>query len=171
MNESLPGLQLFQFSSAEAESLRAEYQLVLKGTDFTYSQQLKEVLSKYKGAQGIYFWVMTHESLAYKIYVGKTKSLADRVLNYISEFQPHSPNDYKLRIFQTFIVTLMPSATLDLYFASQDPPNLTHAENQAISKFGPFLNQLAAPTAEAKNELKKAFTLYYQATFERKLRT
>src|SRR6266404_9225090 len=100
MNESLPGLQLFQFSCTEAESLRAEYQPVLKGTDFGHSQELKEVISNYKGVQGIYFWVMRQESLEYKIYVGKTKSLSDRVLNYISEFQPHSPNDYKLRIFQ-----------------------------------------------------------------------
>ncbi len=41
MNESLPGLQLFQFSPVEAESLRAKYQLVLKGTDFGHSQELK----------------------------------------------------------------------------------------------------------------------------------
>ena len=139
MNESLPGLQLFQFSCTEAESLRAEYQPVLKGTDFGHSQELKEVISNYKGVQGIYFWVMRQESLEYKIYVGKTKSLSDRVLNYISEFQPHSPNDYKLRIFQTFIVTLMPDATLDLYFARTDPFTLTQAENEAIRKYGPTI--------------------------------
>jgi hypothetical protein len=170
MNESLPALKHFQLSDPEAVALRAEFQPVLKDTDFMHSQQLKQVLSNYKGVQGIYFWVMKQESVEYKIYVGKTKSLSDRVLNYISEFQPHSPNDYKLRIFQAFIVTLMPGATLDLYFAKQDPANLTRAENEAIRKYGPFLNQLAAPTAEAKDELKKAFALYYQATFERKLR-
>ena len=65
----------------------------------------------------------------------------------------------------------MPEATLDLYFARRDPLTLTQAENEAISKYGPFLNGLAAPTAEAKNELKKAFALYYQATFQQKLKT
>jgi hypothetical protein len=170
-NEILPGLKLFEFSSAEAEALHSEFEPILVGTDFSRSQRVSAVLSIYKGAQGIYFWVMRWQTFEYKIYLGKTRSLADRLLNYLSEFQPHSPNDYKLRTFQAFAVTQMPDAGFDLYFAKKDPSHLTEAENEAIGAYKPFLNQLALPTAEVKAQLKQAFTSYYQSTFEQRLRS
>jgi len=37
----------------------------------------------------------------------------------------------------------MPDAGFDLYFAKNDSSDLTEAENQAIHKYWPFLNQLA----------------------------
>ena len=43
---------------------------------------------------------MRYRGAEYKIYIGKTKSFSYRILNYIGDFQAHSPNDYKLRIFK-----------------------------------------------------------------------
>lgn len=170
MSELVQGFKYFLLEGAQAAAMRAEFQPILSGTDLIKSRQIIEVVSNYKGVAGIYFWVLSYENAEYKIYIGKTKSLSYRVLNYVSEFQPHSPNDYKLRIFHAFLSEFMPTATLDLYFAKKDLVTLAQAETDAINRYDPLLNKLPPPTAEARNELKKAFSLYYQAAFERRLR-
>jgi len=123
---------------------------------------------------------MRYEQAGYKIYIGQTNSLQNRILNYISEFQPHAPNDYKLRVFEAFMIELLPGATLDLNFREVDcrgleereaKARLTAVEGEAIQKFDPLLNNLKRPTEEAREELKKAFGLYYRSAFESKLRT
>jgi hypothetical protein len=115
--------------------------------------------------------VLRHETKEYKLYIGQTNSLANRLLNYVSEFQAHSPNDYKLRIFAAFLAELAPQAVLDLYFAVKDVGSLKKAEKDAIRKYDPLLNQLPPPNAEAKEKLKNAFEFYYRSAFERRLGT
>ena len=166
MSESPSGLRRFQFSSDDANSFRRDFLPILTGFSLTGDPDLKDFSSKYKGVVGIYFWVMRHDVATYKIYIGKTKSLADRLLNYTSRFQPHSPNDHKLQLFQSFIVELLPGAELDLYFSRQDLSNLTHAETNSNRRYRPLFFGLPPPSAEAKAELKKAFDSYYRAAFE-----
>lgn len=60
---------------------------------------------------GIYFWVMRQGERVFRIYIGKTNSMSYRMQNYVGEFQPHSPNDYKLRIFRVFLAESTPGAT------------------------------------------------------------
>lgn len=169
MDESLPGLKLFRFSPAEARLLRSEFAFVLSTADFGDTDQLRLRLSKYSKTSGIYFWVMKHESVEYKIYIGQTRSLSTRVLNYISPFQPHSPNDHKLQLFGSFINELLPSATFDLYFSRQDTVGLTKLESDANKKYKPLFYRLPTPSLEAKNELKKAFGSYYKTAFNSRL--
>jgi hypothetical protein len=46
----------------------------------------------HKKGPGIYLWVLRHETREYKLYsIGQTNSLAACLLNYVSEFQAHSP--------------------------------------------------------------------------------
>jgi hypothetical protein len=169
-NDLLRGFEHFLLDISQATVMREEFQSILLGTDLAKGLQVEEVALNYKGVHGIYFWILRHEDAEYKIYIGQTKSLSRRVLNYISEFQPHSPNDYKLRVFHAFLLELVPSATLDLYFAEKDSAILTQAEADAIKKYDPLLNKLPRPTPEARGELKKAFSLYYRSSFEGGLR-
>jgi hypothetical protein len=170
MDELMKGFDRFLLQGEQSITMRREFQPVLNGTDLEKNRQVLEVISTYKGVPGIYFWVLRYENAEYKVYIGKTNSLSYRVLNYVSEFQPHSPNDYKLRIFHTFLIELFPTATLDLYFAEKELNSLAQAETDAINRYNPLLNKLPKPTAEAKDELRKAFSLYYRSAFEQKIK-
>jgi hypothetical protein len=132
MNDLLRGFERFLLAGAQAQAMRASFKAVLTGTDLAKCEQVDDVIATYKEVSGLYFWVMRHGAAEYKIDIGKTSSFSYRVLNYVSDFQAHSPNDYKLRIFHAFVSELLPDATLDLYFAPTDPESLASAENAAI---------------------------------------
>jgi excinuclease UvrABC nuclease subunit len=124
-----------------------------------------------RDAAGIYCWVMTDEADRHCIYIGKTKSLSRRCGDYTRDFQPHSPNDYKLHIFfHEFMAELTPPRTLDLYFAEKTPSDLSAEEKAAIDKYNPLLNKLPKPTEEEREKLKAAFSFYYRSALKRKLR-
>ena len=143
---------------------------VLRATKLVEGPEIKRLQSAYKQVPGIYFWLMNVGSSEYKIYIGKTESLSYRVANYIADFQPHSPNDFKLRVFELFVGELMPSASMSLFFARKGISEITDAENKALKKYRPLLNQRAEPTREAKAQLRDAFTAFYQSSFEAKLK-
>lgn len=170
MNDLLRGFERFLLADPQAEAMRAKFAPVLTGTDLAKSELVNDVIATYKNVPGLYFWVMRHGGAQYKIYIGKTKSFSYRVLNYVNDFQAHSPNDYKLRIFHAFLSELLPEAALDLYFAPTDPESLTSAETAAVLEYVPLLNKLPPPSAAAKEELRKAFSLYYRSAFEQRLR-
>ena len=155
----------------EAGEMRSEFKPVLANATSTRDESLTRLLETHKKVPGIYLWVLRNETKEYKLYIGQTNSLANRLLNYVSEFQAHSPNDYKLRIFAAFLAELAPQAVLDLYFAVKDVGSLKKAEKDAIRKYDPLLNQLPPPNAEAKEKLKNAFEFYYRSAFERRLDT
>ena len=112
---------------------------------------------------------MQQKSQLFSVYVGKTNSVSFRLRNYVSDFQPHSPNDYKLRVFRLFLHEVAPEATLDLYFSQTDLADLTQAENLAVESFDPLLNRRQRPSAGARAVLSDAFSLYYRSAFERLL--
>jgi len=127
------------------------------------------LFTHYKQVPGIYFWVMRYgnEDDLFRIYIGKTNSLSYRVQNYLSEFQPHSPNDFKLRIFQTFISEVAPTAALDLLFSRRSADQLTQSENEAIAFYDrPLLNRRQSASASARGALQDAFAQYYRSAFE-----
>jgi len=170
MNDLLHGFERFLLAGGQAQSMRASFEAIFTGTDLAKCDRVDDVIATYKKVPGLYFWVMRHGGAEYKIYIGKTRSFSYRVLNYISDFQAHSPNDYKLRIFHAFVSELLPEAALDLYFARTDLESLTSAENVAVLKYAPMLNKLPPPTIAAKDELRKAFSLYYRSLLEQRLR-
>ncbi len=151
---------------------------IIHGTDLSRCERIKKVRSEYRGKPGIYFWVMRYDFRLFRIYVGKTRCLSIRVGNYTAEFQPQSPNDYKMRVFRAFLVERLPDAALDLYFSVQDedgsvPVELTRAENLAIDAYDPLLNRLnkkCPPSAAARNLLRDAFAVYYRSSFEQLLK-
>jgi hypothetical protein len=152
----------YLLTDEEKRELAANFKPVL--TDAFGKDLLVGKFAAYKNARGIYFFVLSHAGKQYKIYIGKTSSLANRLLDYLREFEPYSPNDYKLRIFAAFLAELAPEATLDLYFAKKtsDDRALTDAENKAVKKYRPLLNNLR-PSAEAREKLKDAFVSFYRS--------
>ncbi len=112
----------------------------------------------------------TDLAVSYKLYIGKTNSLADRLNFYLSDFQPHSPNDFKLRVFASYLNEIAHSATMDLHFKSVDVRSLTEAENDAVRRYDPILNKLPQPSLDARNRLREAFELYYRSALEQRLR-
>jgi hypothetical protein len=130
-------------------------------------EQFRRIAENYN-KPGIYFWVMRYGDAddLFSIYVGKTKSLANRVKNYLSEFQPHSPNDFKLRIFQSYLSKAVPFASLDLLFAPCPENELTLAEKEFIRKYKPLLNIQRGATDEARLGLQLAFEQFYHSAFE-----
>jgi hypothetical protein len=160
----------FVFDEGGADAMRSEFKPVLPRATFTKDQPLLRLLDTHRNVSGIYFWVLRYDTKEYRLYIGQTNSLANRLLNYVSEFQAHSPNDYKLRIFAAFLAELAPNAELDLYFVETEVGKLREAEKDAIRRYDPLLNKLPPPSAEAKEKLRSAFEFYYRSAFELRLK-
>lgn len=165
------GLFKHKLDEAQLASLRRQFDLLLPQADLSQPMQFERIIEHYKGASGIYFWVLRSNDAdeLFSIYIGKTRSLANRAQNYLSGFQPHSPNDFKLRIFQAFVSEAAPGAALDLLFSRRNVEQLTASENDAIRLFNPILNKLQPATPDAKLNLQNVFAEYYRSAFERSL--
>jgi hypothetical protein len=156
----------FKMSEGQDASFRQDFPKVFLQIDLSRpdSEPIKRIIANYQ-VPGIYFWVMRYGDAAdlYPIYIGKAKSLSYRVQNYVSKFQPHSPNDYKLLIFQEFLAEAVPTAALDLLFAPKSADQLTHAENEAIRVYTPLLNRRLPASADARLGLQRAFKEFYRS--------
>ena len=163
-----PGFAQFKMSEAHISSLRRDFELLVPQVDLSRPTQVDRIVTHYKKKPGIYFWVMRYGDAddLYSIYIGKTNSLSYRVKNYVSAFQPHAPNDFKLRIFQTFLSEVVPTAALDLLFSHKSADQLTRSEKEAIDAYNkPLLNRRQVATADARVGLQNAFTQFYRSGF------
>lgn len=162
----MQGLQKLTFTLDHTQRLEQGYERVLQDSHLWYSAQLDQTESDFRGVSGIYFWVLAHDDKLHRIYVGKTKSLGYRISNYADHFQPHSPNDFKLQIFHSFIKNVLPGSELDLYFHQCAEADLKSAESEEIKFFSPLLNGRMLATPEARDALQAAFVQYYQSGFK-----
>jgi len=163
-----PEFSMFKMSEDQQSLMKKDFEFVLANVDFSRTEQFERVVAHRKQASGIYFWVMRHnesESL-FRIYIGKTKSLSSRLQNYFGEFQPHSTNDFKLRVFQSYMSTVAPSAALDLIFSPKREEQLVRAENEAIKIFDPLLNRRQLATADSRAALQNAFSVFYRSALD-----
>src|SRR5260370_38169677 len=92
--------------------MRSEFIPLLTKATFIRDEPLTRLLETHKKASGIYFWVLRDETKEYKLYIGQTNSLSNRLLNYVSDFQAHSPNAYNLHIFAACLAGFAPEARL-----------------------------------------------------------
>lgn len=170
MNGDTLAFNRFKLSPSEAETLKKDFVSVVLGTDLSRCERINHVVSDYRNVSGIYFWIMRLNGDEVKIYVGKTKSLSLRALNYTANFQPHSPNDFKLKVFRTFMTEKIPGSELDLHFCKTPIPDLTRTENDFIKKYKPMLNERMAASPAARVALEGAFSELYRSSFEDLLR-
>ena len=139
---------------------------IVAGKNLWRSSTSNSILKALAGKSGIYFWLLAYEENLHRIYVGKTNSLAHRIQNYSSSFQPHSPNDFKLQVFYSFTQELLPQSELLLYFSPCNVGTLTQQEKEEISFFTPLLNRRMKASTEVRSKLQEAFVAYYQSCFQ-----
>jgi hypothetical protein len=167
-----PGLEPYVFSETQRRGLEAVFGLAL--SDARLVGRSKDDILDIPGAfcrvPGVYFWVMGIGSCLYRIYVGKTKSLERRVADYMKDFQPHSPNDYKIRVFQQAAIEAEPSAHFMLYFARSSPSNYSKLETQSVRAYCPLLNHRASVAQAARDAFERAFVAFYHAGFDEALK-
>ncbi|ENJ1793123.1 hypothetical protein AB0557_004337 [Vibrio parahaemolyticus] len=166
----------FKFTDEMVVSLNANFKLVAKNVnlmDVTKSDIELEICHSLQydhcNVTGVYFWVMEIESQQYRIYVGKTKSLSRRLSDYFNNFQIHSPNDYKLKFFQDYVLDLHHRAKFELYFMPCDISEYTQNETKMVNKFTPLINERARVSQDTKDKMKQAFQEYYVSVFEAKI--
>lgn len=97
--------------------------------------------------------------------MGRTTSLARRMGHYRRAFQPHSPNDYKIRCFQEFAAARWPDAAFDLHFSECECENCRDKETHTIRRYKPLINTLEH-TARLRDPLRDAYSAFYNAAFE-----
>src|SRR6266436_2206644 len=81
-----------------------KFRLVLPAATLKRDPALEKARKQHRGVAGVYFWVMAYEAARYRIYIGKTKSLSGRLLDYTRDFQPRSADDFKVQIFKAFMM-------------------------------------------------------------------
>lgn len=148
--------------------VQTRFSLILSDARLTIlrKQDIRSASASLHNGPGVYFWAMGVGNQSYRIYIGKTKSLARRVSDYMKDFQAHSPNDYKIRIFQQTIFDKHPEAQFRLHFVAASLETYTQVENDWIQRFDPLLNRRASASAGARDSFRKAFEAYYRAGFE-----
>ena len=124
-------------------------------------------LSALPEQSGCYFWVMQVEGRAYKIYLGRTRSIRKRVSDYAIPFQLHSPNDYKLQFFQDLMSETHPGGQLDLYFMPVAGEELKARETELVQLFKPLVNTLPASSPLERQRVREAFAEYYRSVITR----
>ena len=165
-----PGLVRYQATELDLQSIHSTFELVEENV------HLRLLGNPATGPQfaalheGLYFFLLNFDGQQFKIYLGRTNALSRRMKEYTSAFQPHSPNDFKLQVFQRFCSETIPSATMDLYFRRLPASEIKEAEVAAIKLYQPLLNELSQPTVEVRQALQEAFSLYVRSTFEQRLR-
>ena len=158
----------FLMRNEKAERFDREFTGLLTGATLMRDEALQQVLERYQRTARNLFWVMAIESAKYAIYIGRADFLSRRLINYIGDFQAHSPNDYKLQIFHAFMSELSPPGTLDLYFKPTDAAALTVTEKAAKRFYRPLLNDLPQPAEEVRQKLREAFAEYYRSAILKK---
>lgn len=169
MNDRLAAFARFGLSATERAAFESEFSPVFHTPDLSRTPDVSRVITSQKRVPGIYFWTAVASDSEFKVYAGQTNSLGYRVFNYTAPFQPHSPNDFKLLVFCSFLQDVAPQSTLHLYFRQVSVPELRSEEKRVIAKYGPLLNLPRPATPEAKRQLQAAFAEYYRASFERVL--
>ena len=166
---SFPGLEPYILSDVQRAGVETEFSLVLADARLAGRSKAdirRAIPDTCDGVPGVYLWVMSVGPVLYRVYVGKTKSLERRVADYMKDFQPHSPNDYKIRIFQQAVFAKEPEASFMLYFARASLETYTRLETQAVQRYTPLLNQRASVAPAAREAFQKAFEAFYRAGFD-----
>jgi predicted GIY-YIG superfamily endonuclease len=147
----------------------------LEGVNLHKINEQVPKLKTFEKMSGVYFWVLRRDGCRYKIYIGRTNDLSKRVKDYTRKFQPHSPNDYKLRFFQELL-----GGKFDLYFLGvEDKKQCVRKETDVIKRLQPLINdlpkaiKLLKENPQKKDEwcgatkkLEKAFCDYYASVLK-----
>lgn len=158
-------LKHYQLNDDHRAELEKRFRQISASTTLLQQSSLDSLAAVAPPDSGIYVWILELDDIRYRIYVGRTKSLRRRVTEYQNAFQPHSPNDYKLRVFESFVAENSSSYRLILYFCQMPENVLIEEERLAIRLFDPLLNRRLDSTPESKEGLRLAFADFYKSSF------
>ena len=162
-----PLIGKFKIGASQAANFESDFSLVFKNFGLSREEVRQQpLMSEMKDIPGVYFLMLRIDDCLYKIYAGKARCLSRRLFDYANEFQPHSPNDYKLRFFRDFLIRHEPKAQFDLYFQKCTQETYTQNELLMIKKYDPLLNQRGVGD---RIIIQKAFEAYFSQSFQRKL--
>jgi hypothetical protein len=163
----------FLVCESELEAISHEYEVICSNfllidvnetTEMTFT--LKKEMMNVTADAGVYFWLLDLDSNCYKIYIGKTTSLKRRLGDYSNPFQIHSPNDYKMKFFQEFILNKYENAQFRLLFKRASKESITALETKEINAFNPLINQRKKPSKEVQLKIFDSFRAYYNESFQ-----
>lgn len=162
-----PSLTKYKISKDHASEFFADFSLVLQNFSLCKSDLRQHpILTEVKDVPGVYFLLMRLDDCLYKIYAGKARCLLRRLNDYTNEFQIHSPNDYKLRFFRSFVLQYEPETEFDLYFQKCTKDTYTQREVAMIKKYTPLINQRGEGD---RMLIQDAFKAYFSQSFKKKL--
>jgi excinuclease UvrABC nuclease subunit len=164
----LDKMKRFELNAIEAQVLEGNFRLLMSGLDLRNLDKVT-CMSSLPVQSGCYFWIMRSDSRRYKIYIGRTRSILKRVMDYANAFQVHSPNDYKLRFFQESMSQAFPTTALDLYFTDVPVEQCKARETELVRQFSPLINTLPPPTDHERDRIRGAFEEYYRSSTTRHL--
>ncbi len=164
MTPSLPSD--FVLTATDNTALASGFTRLAQNVDLCAVESLLPLLP---ADSGCYLWLLCHECRQYKVYLGRAGSIRKRVKDYGLDFQLHSPNDFKLRLFYSFMTEWWPGSTLDLYFAAHPAAHLRDRERDLIRQFRPLINNLPAPSDDERTIVQDAFRAYYRSVLGRLL--
>ena len=169
---SYPGLTRYRFYDEELKCFSSQFVCVSKSAWLIYWDSDRGNLwpTQCPSTAGIYFWLLDLPDGKYKIYAGKTRSLKRRVKDYLNGFQPHSPNDFKLQIFQRMIADEFPDSIFELYFRETEESRLAALENHFVKEYGPLLNERNRASDSAKALLKEAYDAFFRNGIEERIK-
>ncbi len=133
----------------------------------------KEISNKIPKLQGIYFWILEIDNIFFKVYIGKTNNLNRRIAEQLSNFQPSSPNDYKIRFFMDFLNKSNIEWTLHLHFFDIKEPtkeDLANKENYFIKLYE--MNNTGIINGFVKintDKIRNVYKKYYFMRFKNRL--
>jgi hypothetical protein len=159
-----------RFRITEGMSKLANFAVVLPNVSLDRPEYQRPELAAYAAKSGVYCLVMRQGPSCYMIYVGRTNSWLRRLKEYCNDFQPGTPNDYKVRHFQRWTREIFPEAELDLYFVEAREPKALETDIlrkvKLLRKVKPFINE---PTHGDKKALLESNWAFYRESFEKRL--
>lgn len=162
-----PSIGKFKIGELQKAEFSADFSLIAKNFGLSRAEiRQQPFFMDMRDIPGVYFLILRIEDCLYKIYAGKARCLSRRLNDYANEFQPHSPNDYKLRFFRDFMLRHEPKSEFDLYFQKSTQENYTQNELLMIKKYDPLVNQRDGGD---RIIIQKAFEVYFSQSFQRKL--
>ena len=162
------GLQAYRLDGEIKTIFDSEFALLMSGVMLEELDR-REIVKLLPEEPGCYFWILNIDDARYRIYLGRTSSVRRRVTDYSIEFQIHSPNDFKMRFFQSFVRAEFRTAKLDLYFTEIPLEKCKARETEMVKLYKPLINERASATDQEKALIKSAFGDYYSSVFSRKL--
>jgi hypothetical protein len=188
-------LNTFEFTHENKTELLKKHNFNLKsnvisGITFDKDFGLKKAINGNNDIlkPGLYFWVFLISGQEYKLYVGmagtrKTtevnkNGIEGRLHEYLSAFQPSSPNDYKIHFFNEYFSEFQPKPTYRIYFSLYEDHypeqeferlKLIQWEDEVRYTIKPIFDNKNFFNDDNKKEIEKGYQKAYADFFDRKI--